>query len=163
MKAVKKFWKSTPSEYKDYLFIYLWGVIWGGLNLVQPRVVGQEVQPLGQFGVYVGAFWAAMAVVGGIIAVVGLVRKDNLVLERAGVSLLMIAPVAYAFTLLGELVFRGLVPTAVPSASSDWRLMTLMVFALWPFLFLNKRRRHLRSRVVLVSKIPLTDEDKEKK
>ena len=161
MKAVKKFWKSTPSQYKDYLFIYLWGVIWGVLNLVQPRVIGQEVQPLAELGIIAGRFWAAMAIIGGILAVAGLVRKDNLVLERAGVSLLMIAPIAYAATLLGELIFRG-VGGEVAAASSDWRILTTMVFALWPFLFLNKRRRHLRNRVVLVSKIPLNNEGEKK-
>lgn len=161
MKAVKKFWKSTPSEYKDYLFIYLWGVIWAALNLVQPRVIGQESQPLSDLGTIAGRFWAGITVIGGILAVIGLVRRDNLILERAGVSLLMIGPVAYAITLLGELAFRG-VSGEVSALSSDWRVLTTMVFALWPFLFLNKRRRHLRNRVHLVSKIPLSEEGEKK-
>lgn len=158
MKAVKKFWKSTPSEYKDYLFIYIWGVIWAALNLVQPRVVGQEVQPLSDLGVISGRFWAAIALIGGVLAVIGLVRKDNLVLERAGVALLMVGPIAYAVTLFGELIFRS-VGGEFSSVSSDWRILSLMVFAIWPFLFLNKRRRHLRNRVHLVAKIPLNEEN----
>lgn len=161
MKAVKKFWKSTPSEYKDYLFIYLWGVIWTALNLVQPRVVGQESQPLADLGVLTGRFWAAIALVGGILALIGLVRRDNLVLERAGVSLLMVGPIAYGATLLGELIYRA-VSGEIPVISSDWRILVTMVFAMWPFLFLNKRRRHLRNRVHLVSKIPLNEENEKK-
>lgn len=161
MKAVKKFWKSTPSEYKDYLFIYLWGVIWGGLFLVQPRIIGPEAD-IAAWSTSAGRLWAVISITGGVLAILGLVRKDNLVLERAGVTLLMVGPLAYAATLLGELIIRTSVYPESTSLSADWRLLTVIVLALWPFLFLNKRHRHLRNRVHLVREIPLNEENESK-
>lgn len=156
---LKKFWKSTPAEYKDYLFIYLWGGIWAVLNLIQPRLIGGD--QIDAFGIYAGRFWALITIIGAVLAVLGLVRKDNLLLERAGVNLLMVGPVAYSAVMFGELIFRFVDPT-VEEVGSSWRVLTVAVFALWPFLFLNKRRRQLKSRVKLVSEIPLPDEDASK-
>ena len=149
---MKKFWANTPSDYKDYLFIYLWGVIWAVLNLVRPLTVDG-----GDGGVITVQVLLAVVAAGGIIAITGLVRKNNLLLERLGVLILMIGPATYGLILLGSLIYQS-----VNGATLDdnWRLLTVMVYAVWPYLFLNKRRRHLRDRVRLVSKIPTPNEGK---
>lgn len=152
---MKKFWKNTPSEYKDYLFIYLWGGIWAIVCLINPLILSEELLVVSMVS---SRFWSGVALVGATLAVVGLIKRDNLILERAGVSLLMVGPASYAATMAGELVVRSL-GGAHFSGISDWRVLALMVFALWPYLFLNKRRRHLRGRVRLVAKIPLSSED----
>lgn len=148
---MKKFWADTPSDYKDYLFIYLWGVIWAVLNLVQPRTVDG-----GDGGVVTVQVLLGIVAVGGVIAIVGLVRKNNLLLERLGVLILMIGPATYGLILLGSLIYASINGATV---EDNWRLVTVMVYAVWPYLFLNKRRRQLRNRVRLVSKIPTPNED----
>ncbi len=150
MKTLKRFWGSSPPEYKDYLFIYSWGAIWATAYFFFTPAATLTV-----FSTVLVALWAGVTVLGAVLAVAGLLRRDNLLLERFGVNLLMVGPLAYAVTQLGLLVFSAIVPEFTDDAFAR---VHLVFFALWPYLFLNKRRRQLKNRVRLVKKIPLIDE-----
>src|SRR6187402_1229952 len=105
MKSLKRFWETSPPEYKDYLFIYSWGAIWALVYFFFIPVSTLNV--MNRVGV---GLWAAVTIAGGVLAVAGLLRQDNLLLERLGVNLLMVGPLAYAVTQLGLLVFLQSVP-----------------------------------------------------
>lgn len=148
MKSFRQFWASSPPEHRDYLFIYSWGAIWALVYLVAPPTATLSV-----FSTTLVLLWTSVTMAGGTLGVFGLIFKDNLLIERFGVNLLMIGPLAYALTQLGLLVFGAVTGIGDPMAR-----LHLIFFALWPYLFLNKRRRQLKARVSLVKKIPLMDE-----
>ncbi len=148
MKTIKKFWVSSPPEQKDYLFIYSWGALWALVYLFATPTATITV-----FSTTLVALWTGVTVLGATLGVVGLVTRDNLLVERFGVTLLMIGPFAYALTQLGLAIFGLLTGVVDPNAR-----IALIFFALWPYLFLNKRRRQLKARVKLVKKIPTVDE-----
>lgn len=147
MRSIRQFWVSSPPEQKDYLFIYSWGAIWALVHLfVTPTAT------LTVFSTTLVALWCGVTVFGAALGIYGLVTRDNLLLERFGVNLLMVGPFAYAITQLGIAVWATIVGIGDPAAR-----IHLIFFALWPYLFLNKRRRQLKARVKLVKKIPLPD------
>ncbi|UDL15893.1 hypothetical protein QEH42_gp102 [Microbacterium phage Pumpernickel] len=151
MKSIKSFWKNSPPEYKDYLFIYLWGVLWPTVYLF--------ITPAATFYIVNFVFvllWTGVTIVGGITAMRGLLTRDNLLLERFGVTLLMIGPISFAITQFGTMIYKIVVDD--PLIGSPWGHVHLIFFALWPFLFLNKRRRQLKSRVELAKQVPLRAE-----
>lgn len=148
MKSILNFWKSSPPEQKDYLFVYLWGALWALVYLTIPPVA--SVNLLGDVLVWV---WTGTTVVGAILGILGLVNRDNLIMERFGVTLLMIGPLSFAMTQLGLLLV-----SAITGVGNPFPRIHMIFFALWPYLFLNKRRRQLMARVRLVKKIPLVDE-----
>lgn len=148
MKSIKEFWETSPPEQKDYLFIYSWGAIWALVYLfVTPSATISIVSTT------LVIVWTLVTVLGAVLGIYGLVTRDNLLVERFGVNLLMIGPMAYAVTQLGLAIFGILTGVVDPVAR-----IHLIFFALWPYLFLNKRRRQLKARVKLVKKIPLGDE-----
>lgn len=148
MKTILHFWKTSPPEQKDYLFIYSWGVIWSLVYLIAtPTSTTHFVNTL------LVALWCIISAVGGVLCVVGLISRDNLILERFGIGLLSIGPLAYALTQLGLLFYSAAADIGDPTAR-----VHLVFFALWPYLFLNKRRRQLKARVRLVKKIPLLED-----
>lgn len=149
MKSIRQFWENSPPEHRDYVFIYSWGAIWAIVYLMVTPTTTTTV-----FNSTLVLLWCSVTVIGAILGIVGLVQRDNLVVERLGVNLLMIGPLAYALTQLGLAVF-GVV---VPSFSDPINRIHLIFYALWPYLFLNKRRRQLKTRVKLVKKIPLYGE-----
>lgn len=151
MKSILSFWKTSPPEQKDYLFIYAWGVIWALVYLVATPVATLNV-----FGTVLVVLWTATTAVGGILSIVGLVKRDNLIVERFGINLLTIGPLAYALTQLGLLLFA-----ATTGIGDPYARIHLVFFALWPYLFLNKRRRQIKARVRLVKKLPLLDEPRD--
>lgn len=144
MKQIKHFWASSPPEQKDYLFIYSWGALWALVYLIAPPAA-----TIGVFSNTLVYLWAGVTIIGAILGVYGLVTRDNLLVERFGVNLLMIGPIAYALTQLGLV----LVQIGDPLAR-----LHLIFFALWPYLFLNKRRRQMKARVKLVKQVPLPEE-----
>lgn len=146
MKSVRQFWESSPPEQKDYLFIYSWGALWALVYLFATPTATVTV-----FSTTLVIIWCAVTVLGAYLGVYGLVVRDNLLIERFGVNLLMIGPLAYALTQLG-LAITGLLTDV---AGDPQARIHLIFFALWPYLFLNKRRRQLKARVKLVKKIPL--------
>lgn len=150
MKSLGQFWRSSPPEQKDYLFIYSWGALWALVYLFVP-----PASTLSVFSTALVILWTAVTVIGAALGVYGLVNKDNLLIERFGVNLLMIGPFALALTQLGLLVFGLITGLGDPLAR-----LHLIFFALWPYLFLNKRRRQLKARVKLVKQIPLMSEEK---
>lgn len=149
MKSIRHFWKNSPPEQKDYLFIYSWGAIWALVYLIATPTTTTSI-----LNFALVALWAGVTIVGGALGVTGLVKRDNLVIERFGVNLLMIGPLAYAITQLG----LALVGIVLPDFSDPINRIHLIFFALWPYLFLNTRRRQLKNRVNLVKRIPLYEE-----
>lgn len=149
MKSLGQFWRSSPPEQKDYLFIYSWGALWALVYLIFPPTATLNV-----FSTTLVALWTGVTILGGGLGVFGLLTRDNLLVERFGVNLLMIGPFAFALTQLGLMIFGIIVPVGDPIAR-----LHLIFFALWPYLFLNKRRRQLKARVKLVKRIPLADEE----
>ena len=148
MKSLKHFWISSPPEQKDYLFIYFWGALWSSVYLFAPPAATLNV-----FSTTLVALWTGVTILGGVLGVFGLVTRDNLLIERFGVNLLMIGPLAFAMTQLGLAVFGAITGVGDPTAR-----IHLIFFALWPYLFLNKRRRQLKARVRLVKRVPLPEE-----
>lgn len=144
MKSLKEFWTNSPPEHKDYLFIYAWGALWALVYLIFPPTATISV-----FSTAMVWLWTGTTILGGFLGVWGLVTRDNLLLERFGVLLLMAGPMAFALTQFGLLFL---------SVGDPFARLHLLFFALWPFLFLNKRRRQLNSRVRIVKKIPLVEE-----
>jgi hypothetical protein len=149
VKSIRQFWRNSPPEQKDYLFIYSWGALWALVYLVATPTATLTV-----FSTTLVFLWTGVTILGGSLGVFGLVTNDNLLVERFGVNLLMIGPFAFALTQLGLLVFGLVTGIGDPMAR-----VHLIFFALWPYLFLNKRRRQLKARVKLVKKIPLADEE----
>lgn len=150
MKSLGQFWRSSPPEQKDYLFIYSWGALWALVYLVAPPATTLTV-----FSTTLVILWTGVTMTGAALGFYGLVNNDNLLIERFGVNLLMIGPFALALTQLGLMVFGLITGIGDPLAR-----LHLIFFALWPYLFLNKRRRQLKARVKLVKQIPLLDEEK---
>lgn len=148
MKSLRQFWSSSPPEQKDYLFIYSWGALWALVYLFATPTATYTV-----FSTTLVALWTAVTVLGAGLCVWGLVTRDNLLLERFGVNLLMIGPFAYAITQFGLTIYGSITGVVDPTAR-----IALIFFALWPYLFLNKRRRQLKARIKLVKKIPTADE-----
>lgn len=148
MKSLGHFWRSSPPEQKDYLFIYSWGAIWSLVYLFATPATTLNV-----FSITLVGLWTGVTALGAGLGVWGLVTRDNLLIERLGVNLLMIGPLALALTQLGLMVFGLITGIGDPFAR-----IHLIFFALWPYLFLNKRRRQLKARVKLVKQIPLADE-----
>lgn len=149
MKSIGEFWRSSPPEQKDYLFIYLWGALWALVYLIATPATTLSV-----FSTALIILWTCVTMIGGTLGFYGLVNKDNLLLERFGVNLLMIGPFALALTQLGLMVFGLITGIGDPLAR-----LHLIFFSLWPYLFLNKRRRQLKARVKLVKQIPLISEE----
>ncbi len=150
MKSIRRFWDNSPPEHKDYLFIYSWGALWALVYLLATPSATSNI-----FNTTLVALWCGVTVLGGVLGVTGLVTRDNLLLERFGVNLLMTGPLAYALTQLGLAVFGSLADVGDPGAR-----VHLIFFALWPYLFLNKRRRQLKARIKLVKQIPLSEDYK---
>lgn len=149
MKSLRKFWASSPPEQKDYLFIYSWGALWALVYLFATPTATTTV-----FSTTLVALWTGVTVLGAVLGVIGLLTRDNLLVERFGVNLLMIGPIAYSLTQLGLATVGIITGTSADPTSR----VALIFFALWPYLFLNKRRRQLKARVKLVKKIPTVDE-----
>ena len=146
-------WKKLPSEQKDYFFIYITGALWA--------VTYFFLTPVATLGVVdraVLGLWLGSAVVGAVLAVLGLVRQDNLLVERLGVNILMVTPLIYA-ALQFAITISILVTHPEGDATTPWySRVALIVMALWLFLFLNKRRRQLKRRVQEVKLSPLPAE-----
>lgn len=148
MKSIRQFWENSPPEQKDYLFIYSWGALWAIVYLFATPTATITV-----FSTTLVALWTGVTVLGAGLGFYGLVSRDNLLIERFGVNLLMTGPLAYALTQLGLAIAGAITDVGEPAAR-----IHLIFFALWPYLFLNKRRRQLKARVKLVKKIPLVNE-----
>jgi hypothetical protein len=145
-------WRTLPSEHKDYMLIYAWGFFW-----VLSYVIFTPTNTFTLLNQLIIWFWCVASATGAVIAFIGLVFRDNLLLERFGVHLLMIAPAMFALTQTGLVIYGLLYPdNGVIDASQRIHLIFLGV---WPFLFLNKRRRILKKRVIIARATPLEYEN----
>lgn len=147
-------WRSLPSEHKDYVFIYVWGFLWAVSYLIFTptttfTLVTQTIIWL----------WTITAMIGSGLALTGLLNGNNLLVERLGVTLLLIAPLAFALTQL-SLVLYALIDSHEAPFDPTQR-MHLIFLGFWPFLFLNKRRRQLKNRVLIARATPLASEFRE--
>ena len=142
-------WKILPSDHKDYVFIYIAGFIWATVYFFFSPATTYSI--LNQATVYL---WTIVTALGAVLAVIGLLTRDNLLMERLGVTLLMTGPIVYSLTQLGLFIY-GL----YGGLSSDpFDRIHLIFLALWPFFFLNKRRRQIKKQVREAKKIPLQSE-----
>lgn len=87
---------------------------------------------------------------GALIALTGVLRRDNLVLEQLGVRLAIAGPLGYA---LLELVLA-----VVGALQGNTDRFALVAYALLPALYLNKRRRFLAFRAALIATAPVAEE-----
>lgn len=133
--------------------IYVWGFVW-----VLSYLIFTPTNTFTLLSQVIIWLWCGVAMLGAVLAFVGLVFRDNLLLERLGVNFLMTAPLAFALTQTA-LVIYGLIDPANGVIDSSQRLHLIFLGA-WPFLFLNKRRRILKNRVLIARATPLEFEPK---
>lgn len=145
-----RIWKTLPPEHKDYLFIYLAGLIWATTLLVFTPTITHSF-----LGDVVVILWCSSAIIGAILAICGLLNRDNLLLERLGTTLIMVTPLVYSIAQAGLVVYAFFDPAASGEPTARLHLIFL---GLWLFLFLNKRRRQLKARVKIVKEAPTASE-----
>jgi len=151
----KKFrpWSSLPPDNKDYVAIYAWGLIWVALYLAYAPATTYTV--VGRISV---VLWCGLAIAGALIALFGLLTRDNLILERLGVTLMMVAPALYALTQFAIFIAILTIPDAYPVGTNAFDRLPIVFLGLWPFFWLNKRRRHLKAQVKVAKSTPLPGE-----
>jgi hypothetical protein len=143
-------WKTRPPEHKDYVFIYLTAIVW----CVTYFIFYPSENSLFAGHSFV-AVWLLPVVVGAFMGIYGLLMGDNLLTERLGVTLTMIGPAVYGLLQAGITISDIILqPEGVDTTSR----IALIVLALWIFLFLNKRRRQLKHKVVEARAVPLSSE-----
>lgn len=142
-------WVPLPPDSKDYFLVYLWGMLWAIVYFLLPPVT-----TLSFLAHVVIAVWCGVSVVGAFLAILGLLTRDNLLLERLGVTILMVAPGTYAITQLG-LFITGFF---IQLSTDPFGRFHLVFLALWAFFFLNKRRRQIKRKVAEAKATPLESE-----
>ncbi len=147
-------WKSLAQESRDYLIIYAWGLLWVVVYFFFPPTTTLSILNVGLL-----AAWTGASAVGAAIAMWGMLTKDNLLVERFGVTLLMVAPIVYTSTQLGLLVYSLFDPSILSPTGHWYDRLYLVVLGFWPFWFLNKRRRQLTRQVTLAKNTPLAGEN----
>jgi hypothetical protein len=138
--------KSFPLEYQHYLFIYIAGGLWGLVfALFQPSTITMF------FVLGVGYLVSFAAVLGSTLAIIGLVRRDHLLLERMGAIILISAPAGYVALQLGLFLYE-----LFTSGSSD--RLHLVFLGSWMVIMLNKRQALLKDKVRQARMTPLDEE-----
>lgn len=145
-----KSWKKLPPEHKDYFFIYTAAALWAAVYLatIPPAVLHLTDQ-------LIIASWCITAIVGSVIAITGLIVRDNLLLERLGVRFIMVAPLVYFAIQSSLIVYSFIADVSTITAQNRWHLLVLSFLV---FLFFNKRRRQLGRRVKIAKASPLDNE-----
>ena len=156
MRRFIRAWRGLPAEHKDYFFVYVAGILWATSYLIftPPTtllIVWDRV---------VIVLWLASTLVGAIMALYGLLIRDNLLVEKFGVTILTVTPLFY-MVLQAGLIF--LMTLDNDPATDPTSLVHLIFLSLWLWLFLNKRRRQLSRRSRLASITPLPSETEEGK
>lgn len=130
-----------PQEHRDYFFIYIVASLWA-LSYLLFTPPTAEIVLLDRVVVWL---WLGATVVGSILALIGLITKDNLLLERLGVTILVSSPLVYSALQLGIILYYALGTT---HTDDTWLpRIYLVFFGLWVFFFINKRRRQLSLKV----------------
>lgn len=152
MSSLLRLWRGLTSEHRDYFYVYMSAFLWSTTYFffTPPATDNILVTRL------VLALWLISAASGAVLAMVGLFAQDNLILERLGVTLLLVTPVVYVLLQLSIIVHYIIDPV---HAVTPWQSRINLVFlGLWIFFFLNKRRRQLTRRVREARITPLAGE-----
>lgn len=154
MKALIKFWKSITPEHRDYVFVYLSALAWAVSYLIYtPAATSGIVDSIILF------LWLGVAALGAVLALLGIIKKDNLLTEKLGVTFLMTVPMIYVLLQVSIIIYYIIVPE---DAVTPWEARLNLIFlGLWLFFFLNKRRRQLARQVRAANNTPLPDESPE--
>jgi hypothetical protein len=146
-------WSTLPPDHKDYVAIYIAGLIWVSTYLAFAPAVTYTI--VGRISV---VLWCSAAIIGALISLYGLLSRDNLIMERFGVTLMMVAPALYSLTQLAIFAAILLYPHEYAAATNAFDRLPIIFLGLWPFLWLNKRRRHLKAQVKAAKNTPLPGE-----
>ena len=115
-------WKTLPPDHKDYVFIYIWGFLWTSTYLVFAPAATYTI--LGRLTI---VLWCVVSGVGALVALFGLLTRDNLIAERLGVTLLMVAPVIYTITQIGLIIVFFVSPELTGGIDPLGRLHLLLL------------------------------------
>lgn len=143
-------WRTLPREHKHYLAIYAAGSLWALAYLI--------FSPIATYALINGGLivlWCTLTIAGGLLASTGLLFRDNLLLERLGVTFLLVGPLAFLFTQLGLTLYGFFVPGVTDDPTARLHLIFL---ALWVALFVNKRRSLLKAKVQDAKDLPSSSE-----
>lgn len=141
--------RETVGVQRKYLFVYAASFLWAlSYALYTPLA---SVNLITQSGVYA---WTGYTMLASTIGMIGILRKNNLLVERLGVSLLMLTPIIYSFMNFGIMMYEAFSP------APDFPLLRIsgMFFGLWLYIPLSYRRRDLAARVKEATKTPLDTE-----
>lgn len=143
MKATKRRWKNMIPEHRDYTFIYSIAILWALSYFVfVPSSALVIVTDM-----IVISLWVFSTLVGALIALHGVLIRDNLLLERLGVNILAPTPLIYSAIQLSIIILEIVAPSNFDSGVEWQDRVPLVLMGIWLFAFLNKRRRQLKHRV----------------
>ena len=131
------------SEERAYLWIYATTILWCIVYLAIP-----PAPVLVTFDRPLTIAWPLAGIVGAAIAMTGILARDNLLIERAGVTVLLAAPGTYTLIQAGVAISEHV----TLGASNRWHL--IIVFTLL-FEFFFKRYRRLGRWVREAKNTPL--------
>lgn len=153
MRRLISHWKTQPPEYREYLLIYVIGLLWAVAYYIFPTIDTTKLVS----GLLV-AVWCGTTVIGAALSLTGLIRGDNLLLERLGVSITLLAPIIYIFVQIGGALDAL---WGVEGLEAAGTYVPRILLGLWLLVFLNKRRRHLARKVRIAKQTPLDRETQE--
>ncbi|PPG34533.1 hypothetical protein [Rathayibacter sp. AY2B9] len=129
--------RPLSSDEKHYISIYAWGALWVLVFvIVTPSAFSTAVDRTATI------FFVSATILGALVAIWAIFRREHLPWELIGIGLLMIGPLTYGLLQLGLSI--------MPSANSTTGLdrLHLVFLSLWPVVFLFKRGRWLFSRML---------------
>jgi len=134
-------WKRLSHDHRDYVYIYVTVLLWAlAYYFFTPPIT--QLLVIDRF---VLSLWLGATIFSSVVAMWGLLSRNNLLVERLGVTVLSITPLIYA-ALQVALIFYLAVFSGEDADS--WQTRIYLVFlGIWGFIFLNKRRRQLSRRV----------------
>ena len=151
MKAIFSSSTLTGYEHRDYFYIYIAASLWALSYLIFTPPTA-DIVILDRIVVWL---WLGATVVGSLVALIGLVTRDNLLLERLGVTILVSSPIVYSALQIGIILYYSLGTTYT---EETWlSRIYLVFFGLWVFFFINKRRRQLSLRVAQLKQLEITE------
>jgi len=138
MSTLRESVRGTTGTRKEYLYIYSVSFLWALSYAVFTPAASVDV--LTYSGIIV---WTGLTMIAAVVGIAGILKRSNLILERLGVTILMITPLTYAVLQLGIIIYE------IRSPEPDTPLMRISVIliGLWLFIPLNYRRRELANRV----------------
>lgn len=142
-------WKRLPHDHRDYVYIYVTVLLWAlAYYFFTPPIT--ELLVLDRL---VLSLWLGVTIFSSVVAITGLLTRNNLLLERFGVTVLSITPLIYASLQVALITYLAVLPDL---DISTWQNRIYLVFlGAWGFIFLNKRRRDLSHRVYEIKNSPV--------